>query len=162
MVVDHLALFLLDGGVLRQTVGRLALPLFFIVGGHLVRRLSWRLAWVFLVGAALPLAVPWVDNPNVLGWYALGAAVLTLTARWPWLPALLVAFALTRYANEAVPYGPGYSPLALLALMALGQLLPREAFRWGRHLPSPLALLGRYPLTFYVGHLFAIEAVRSL
>lgn len=83
MIVDHVALL---GGLqlVRVTVGRLALPIFFVLAGALVRRLTWRHGAIFAVGLVLPVAVPWIDSPNVLTLYAVGAVVLVAGARWWW------------------------------------------------------------------------------
>src|SRR4051794_34146876 len=69
MVLDHVCAVTGSGHLLRYSVTRLSMPLFFVVSGHLVRRLSSRHLWVLLAGLMLPGAVPWIDNPNVLVWY---------------------------------------------------------------------------------------------
>jgi uncharacterized membrane protein YcfT len=160
MVVDHVALIFAGPQLLRETIGRLAVPLFFIVGGHLVRRLSWRHGWVLLVGLALPALIPWVDAPNVLVHYAIGAALLVAMRAGRLSPWLLVALALTAMANETMPAGNGYNPVALYALMAVGAVIGRHSFVFGERLPRFLGLVGRFPLSVYVGHLFLFEIVR--
>ena len=156
MVVDHLALAF---GVLplRLTLGRLAMPLFFILAGHLSRRVGPRTLWALALGLALPALAPWIDSPNVLAWYAAGVGALA-AARYLRLPLwLLLALPLTLAANGwGSPVLTGYNPLCLLGLMALGAMLPRASFDWARRLPAPLAVLGRYPLTVYVGHVLAL------
>jgi hypothetical protein len=45
--------------------------------------------------------------------------------------------------------------------MVLGQLLPRRHFEAvGARLPGVLAGVGRYPLTWYAGHLLVFEWMR--
>lgn len=162
MVVDHLA-YVLDEQLLRVTVGRLALPLFFIVAGHLVCRLSWRHGWVALLGLALPAVVPWIDDPNVLLLYAAGAVLVVQLRRAPLALVLVVVVALTVAANGWLPATPGfYDPLSVLALMCAGALLSRDSFAIGNRLPRAFAVVGRFPLSVYVGHLLVIEGVRSL
>ncbi len=158
MLVDHLAL-LVGADLARLTVGRLAMPLFFIVGGHLAGRLSPRLLLAAGLGLALPTVAPWIDSPNVLLLYAAGAVLLALGCP----PVLLVAVALTGYANgwTAALHG-AYEPAALLALMGVGQLLPRSAFAGADRLPSLLRVAGRYPLTIYAGHVLALTALTRL
>lgn len=159
MIVDHLALYA-DLDAVRWTIGRLALPLFFILAGHLVRRLSWRLLAVGVAGLLLPQLAPWVDDPNVLLWYATGAVVIVGWRRtgWPWWP--LIAAGLTLGANGwAELLGRGYNPLLLLAMMALGAGLNRDQLGAFRRVPRQLRLLGRWPLTIYIGHVLLLTAL---
>lgn len=164
MVVDHVAL--LSGLYpVRVTVGRLALPIFFILAGALVRRLTWRHGAIFAVGLALPVAVPWIDSPNVLTLYAVGAVVLVAGARWWWWPWAVLVVAVTLLANGwgGWPAG-GYPPAALLGLLAVGTLLRRyvglEALHEaGEGLPGWLGALGRRPVTWYVGHLLVLQGL---
>lgn len=161
MVVDHVSI-VADVLPLRLTVGRLAVPLFFILAGHLARRLSARTLWAAALGLALPGFAPWIDAPNVLLWYAVGVAMLVLARRVGCPLALLVALPLTLAANSwGSPLLTGYNPLCLLGLMALGAMLHRSAFAWGVRLPGFLAVLGRYPLTVYVGHVLALTWLTS-
>jgi hypothetical protein len=163
MAADHLLYVTHGPAELRHTVTRVAMPLFALVAGYLVRRLSLRWLWVFTVGAALPVAVPWIDNPNILCELAAGAVVCVAARRWRYGPLLafgVLAWALTIAANGyAVPVG-SYQLTAVVGLMLLGQhsgdLLAGIGGRW---LPGWLAGLGRYPLTVYVGHLLAIQLV---
>lgn len=167
MVVDHLAL--VGGGPywLRLTVGRVAMPLFFLLSGHLVRRFKPRHLETVAIGLVLPLIVPWIDSPNVLVWYGVGAAVVVLCRRFGvlWLPVLLGLAWSANFGRPSplhVVWGQdAYDGLFLVGLMCLGALLPRSAFAWGGRLPfgRPLAALGRYPLAFYVGHLLILQGL---
>lgn len=169
MVVDHLCLIFSGPELLRWTVGRLAMPLFFVLSGYLLRRLSWRHAGIGAVGLVLPAAVVWVDRPNVLVWYAVGAVVLTLL-RWAEVsPVVLVVVVLTVMANHGGSrLGSSYEPGALLALMALGQMLkkraqdPERVFAWGSRLPVFLEGVGRRPLAFYLGHVLVLDLAWDL
>lgn len=171
MVADHLALFA-GAPLVRVTVGRLAMPLFFVLAGHLATRLSWRVARLGLLGVLLPLAAPWVDSPNVLLWLAYGAVALALARRAHLPPALLVGAQLAVFANPGVfhPYadlGTGYPPAALLGLMALGAMLHRDqltglADRLPARLVPPLSWAGRHALGLYVGHVLLLTVCGPL
>lgn len=161
MLADHLALFL-GADAVRSTVGRLAMPLFFVVAGHLSRRLSSRLVLVAGWGLCLPTFAPWIDSPNVLVLLATGAFLLSACRRWSVHPGWLAAVCLGLLANGAGPLAVGsYPPAALVGLMALGAMLHRDAFAWGERLPGWVAWLGRWPLSFYVGHVLLLTAVAS-
>jgi surface polysaccharide O-acyltransferase-like enzyme len=162
MLVDHVLEVTRHGLSVRESVTRASMPLFFLIGGHLVRRLSWRLLLVAGWGVALPLFVPWIDTPNVLVWYAIGAVILVAANGRRAVLVGLPLLALTMFANGyGVETLNTYEPWALWALMCCGALLPRSAFAWARRLPAVVGRLGRYPLTFYVGHLLALEAIRE-
>lgn len=160
MVVDHLTVVFSGPHVLRLTVGRLAVPAFFILAGHLAGRLRWRHAWVAGVGLVLPLLVPWIDSPNVLLYWALGSCALVVL-RWAEIPSwVLCVVALTLAANSwGVSPGNGYEWSALLGLMGLGAVVPRTAFAFAGRAPGWVAAVGRRPLTWYVGHLLVLQAV---
>lgn len=160
MVGDHVARWLQPwGSLFNVSLGRVAMPLFFILAGALSGRLRWRHLWIGVVGLALPVAVPWVDAPNVLVWWALGS-VLLYVVRWGGVPAwVVVAVALTFAANGWVESGLSFDGRDLFALMALGAMIGPVGLSWSSWLPSWLARVGRYPLTVYVGHLLIIQAV---
>lgn len=162
MVVDHVTLVTAGPEWLRLTVGRVAMPLFFVLSGHLARRLSWRHAVIFGIGLGMPLMVWWIDRPNVLVWYVVGSVVIVVTARWRWAPWVVIVGALGVYANRHLS-GPelafSYEPGALVGLMCLGQVMPREAFAFADRWPRWLAAVGRFPLSIYVGHLWLIAVV---
>lgn len=165
MVVDHLALVTPLPDVFRLFPGRVAMPLFFLIAGALVTRLTWRHLDGLLFGLALPFVVPWIDAPNVLVWWALGCAALVGMRRVGlplWLPVVL---AVAAYANG---YGHGldgsYGPLGLLALMCLGAMLPLSTWASGAlllqgRLRGVLAWVGRHALSLYVGHLLLLQVV---
>lgn len=165
MICDHLAYLLAGPDVLRYTVGRLAVPLFFLLSGHLAQRVTWRHLRLACLGLALPVVVPWVDSPNVLLWLAVGGAVVAGLRRWPAALVAVIVAALTVAANGwADLLGTGYAPLQLLALMAAGALLPRAGLvRAGLLVPGRLAVhLGRHALLVYVAHLVALQGLLLL
>lgn len=162
MVVDHVALFV-GAEPLRWTVGRVAVPVFFVLGGCLVRRLTWRHAWVFVLGLVLPVLAPWVDSPNVLCWYALGAVLVWGVRSWAAGPAVALVVLVTALANGVGSVGAGYPPAALWALMCFGALVPLGRLAaLGERLPGWLGLPGRFPLTVYAGHVLALTALGAL
>lgn len=172
MVVDHAALVAAWAGVLgtdlaRWTVGRVALPVFFVLAGALAHRIGWRLAWIALLGAFLGVLIPWLSAPNVLVVYAVGVVGVVAVARW-WgrlgLWGMLVA-QLVLLANGLGTVGDGYPVPALLGFMACGALVGRYAVArlgeplaggwWGRC----LEVVGRHPLLWYAGHLIFLDAL---
>lgn len=159
MVLDHVLEVAEAGEVARDSLTRLAMPLFFLVSGHLVRRVDVRrLVLVGALGVVLPLVVRVFEAPNVLLWYALFAPVVVWGKRRPAVLWLCAFTALLLYGNDHVLVGePSYPPFALLGLMALGALAPRAAFD---RLPAlrPLELAGRFPLSVYVVHGLLLEA----
>ncbi|OJV57560.1 MAG: hypothetical protein BGO38_05345 [Cellulomonas sp. 73-145] len=160
MIVDHVARAL-GAEPVRLTIGRLAVPVFFVLSGHLARRLTWRHAAIAATGFLLPAFVPWIDNPNVLLLYAVAAALLVL-ARWtgPAGPAVVAIAAVTALANGVHGMGNGYPLEALLALMVAGHYIPRAALvAIGSRLPAVFAVAGRRPVTWYVGHLLVLVYV---
>jgi len=160
MVADHVAAYA-DWTSVRMTFGRAAMPLFFVLAGHLSRRLSWRLLWIGLVGLWLPVVVPWIDRPNVLLILAAGAVVLAAARRAGVSALVLCAFVLMMGANRFGSGWPvtGYDALYLLGLMALGAALPRGSFAAAGRLPRWLERPGRRPLTVYVVHLLVLTAL---
>jgi fucose 4-O-acetylase-like acetyltransferase len=164
MVVDHCCIVFGGPEFLRLTVGRVAMPLFFLVSGHLVRRLSLRHAGIFLAGVALPVFVPWIDSPNVLCWYVIGAAVIVASRRYAvalWLPVLVALAWLANFGQwSPLHLGPhAFDGLALLGIMGLGAVLDRSAFDWAARLPAVLEVGGRYPLSVYLGHLAVLQTI---
>ena len=164
MVLDHLCLIFHTCYWLRLTAGRVAMPLFFLVSGHLVRRLGWRHGWVLLLGLLVPFVVPWIDSPNVLVWYVVGA-VWIVAARyagiWLWLPSLVgLAWAANFGVWSPLHVGPdSFDGLMLIGIMGMGAALETDAFDWGLRLPRFFERIGRYPLSVYVGHLLILNGL---
>jgi uncharacterized membrane protein len=159
MVVDHVALVVGGLGGVRWTVGRLALPIFFVLGGHLARRLSPRHLVIAGVGLLLPAVVPWIDSPNVLLLYAVGAALVVIGRLGRLSRVLMLVVLLTAMANGVGGRaGTGYPPAALWALMLVGIDVPRAwLVQLGGRLPRWLAGPGSWPVSVYVGHLLALQ-----
>lgn len=170
MVVDHLCVIFDGPAELRYTVGRLALPLFFITAGYLVpARLNTRHIRIAAAGVLLPVAAPWIDSPNVLVWYALGSALLVWIG-CDYHPSrfrggLVICVALGLAANGWLqPLEGSYNPIALWALMCLGMLLPSSWWDWALRIPGQLLLtfVGRHALELYVVHVLALTAIAGL
>lgn len=163
MVSDHLA-FVAGWSSWRETVGRAAMPLFFVLGGHLVRRVSLRSCLLVpLVGLAVEAVAPWSGAAGLLLCFAAGA-LLVAAFRERARPALwlLVAGGLTLGANGyAHLHGVYYDPRLLVALMALGALTPRGHLERAGRRVQLLAPLGRYPLTAYAGHVVVLSLVAA-
>jgi len=158
MVFDHLLVVTAGPFIFRETITRAAMPLFFLLGGFLVRRLSWRLAGIGLLGLLAPLWAPaWIDRPNVLLWFALCAPVVLFLRRRGagWLLAG-AAVCLTFAANGYGVLPASYAPAGLLGLMLIGALAPLSWFAWGDRLPAWVGAVGRFPVSVYVGHLLLL------
>lgn len=160
MIGDHVSI-LVGLSLFRVTGGRLAMPLFFILAGHLAGRLSVRHLYVGLLGLVLPVFVVFVDRPNVLFWLALGSAVLWVFRRvgWSVWPLLVVSLTLAANGWSVHPGSLSYDPVALLALMALGAVIAPESLTWARRLPAWFEVIGRRPLSWYVGHVVFLQLV---
>jgi hypothetical protein len=168
MVVDHACIVWAGPDWLRLTVGRVAMPLFFVLGGHLVRRITGRHSLILLAGLVLPFAVPWIDGVNVLVWYGLGAALIVGLRRLH-LPVWLLPLAALAWSANFGSWSPlhaviapahdAFDGLGLLGLMGLGAVLDRSAFGWGEKLPALFGRVGRYPMTAYLGHLFLLQGL---
>lgn len=159
MIGDHVCMWIPDGGVYRYTLGRLAMPLFFVLAGHLARRVHARHAGIALLGVGLPLVCPWLDHPNVLTWWAIGVGLLELARRLGVPLWSFVLLGLVMGANGFGLHGYTYEPTALFGLMAAGAMIPRASFAWAARLPPWLARPGRHPIPAYVGQAVAITAV---
>lgn len=158
MIGDHLAI-ILGLSLYRVTAGRLAMPLFFILAGHLAGRLGYRQVWAVVLGLVLPVVSVLVDRPNVLVWWGLGCAGLWICDRLA-VPAWSLAVAALTFAANGWAVTPGplsYDPVALIGLMALGKCASSSAFLLGARLPAVLGRIGRYPLSWYVGHLLVLQ-----
>lgn len=157
MLLDHLALVVGGLDEVRLTLGRLAMPLFFVLAGHLARDPRWRHLGIAAVGVVLPLVVPWIDAPNVLVIWAVGVVILWAGRRWSVPAWVVVVVALGCAANGWTSTDGHYDFLALWALMALGSILPTSALMFCARAPRWVATLGRFPISFYVGHLLVLH-----
>lgn len=159
MIVDHVCLVFATGEGVRLTLGRLAMPIFMVLGGHLAGKLRLRHAGILALGLALPLLVPWLATPNILVLWVAGVALLELGRRLGVPAWVLPVLALTFAANHGSIGSASFDPVALWGLMGLGALLPRVAFDSAARWPSWLAVIGRHPLAWYVLHLLLLNVI---
>jgi len=156
MLADHLALYLDGPDVVRWTVGRVAAPLFFLLAGALVTRCTWRHGWLFF-GAWLLLPPERIPD-GVLPMIAVGCVVVVAARRWGAVPVGLLGCVI---AATALPLHGYVTPLTV-ATCLLGAHLGRPVLTvWGSKLPPWFAVCGRYPLTFYVTHLWVLHWIGS-
>ncbi|MCA1726985.1 MAG: heparan-alpha-glucosaminide N-acetyltransferase domain-containing protein [Actinobacteria bacterium] len=170
MIVDHVAAVMgSNAGPLwwvRHTVTRPALPLFMVVAGILIarRRSSW--SWRRLVAiAGAGVVATWLllvsgiqFGPDVL---------LVLVATCPaWgvlsrRPLELLVLGLLQALYLPIGWG-GYEPGLVLAYLGVGILAGGcgERLSWIRG--RAFELVGRYPLTWYLGHLVVLGLVVKL
>jgi hypothetical protein len=164
MVLDHV-LVVIDGPALvRLTVTRAALPLFALLIGALWRPgLRWR--HVELIAAAVAASVlgplaGLTATPDVLVVIAVALLLMPLAVRAP-IPVLAASIIAPVTWPEA---HTGYSVAVVLALILTGYLLRWKIRDGVEHtsLPAWLAVVGRYPLTWYLGHLTVLAALRAV
>lgn len=167
MLVDHLA-YVAGPVEVRMTVGRLAMPLFMVLAGSLVRRVTYRHGLAAGLGLLLTVVAPWAGTPNVLLQYLVGVGAL-VALRWAslvftdsprlgvWLLLVLVGVAV---ANGWSDDGWSYEQAGILSLMAVGSLVGLGwAVSLGSRLPTWLAVVGARPLTWYAANVAAIQGV---
>lgn len=151
MVLDHIILVSHGPFIIRETITRAAMPIFFVLSGHLIKKVTWRLFIIGYIGLTLPTFVTFLDDPNVLFWYAAFAPIIVLLRRNPnMLPLVLVVIMGLVANNHLLTVPNSYPPLMLLALMIIGAMIPRKSFTFSNSLPSILIHVGRFPLTLYV------------
>lgn len=161
MVIDHLLVILDRDNLLRFTLTRAALPLFCLVAGTLFRRPGKRLIWVTAAGLfagciGLPLGI---GQPDILLLLAFGFLLLPYMAN---LFGLVVAL----IQPSAWPLQTsGYEPGLVLSLLILGRLYVdpirlNDVGEW--FLPSWVGTIGRWPLTWYLGHLACLYILANL
>lgn len=156
MIVDH-ALVVFDAPEILRYLTRPALPMFMMTMGYLIRP-GWRIRHLELLVAALvswPMAVQLgiADVPILV----VLALVLPLVVWGQGYPVVLAATGVMMMSVWPIDW-VGYHPGTLVALIALGIILrdrqPEFDVSWG-----VVEAIGRYPLTFYVGHLGALWAL---
>lgn len=162
MVLDHVLLVVGEGLALRLTVTRAALPIFGLLAGALWRP-GARVRLLQLGGAAIVATylgvVLGMPRPDVL--VVIFVALLAMHAyrRWPVATFAVAAIQATTWGIAA----GGYEPGVLLVLMVGGYEFGRERLDvLGRRAPALLELLGRYPLSLYLGHLALLALAVSL
>ena len=164
MICDHILVYVDHDSVLRYLT-RVAMPLFFIISGHVVRKIHGkRLFGIAMIGLVLPLIFPWIDNPNVLFLYAVFVPIIVVwknSERDRPMFFFAIACALTYSANDYPAFGNGYDPVTTFAIMCLGALVPTWYFVIFDWIPRPIRVIGSYPLSIYVGHLFLLGIIAA-
>lgn len=168
MVMDH-ALVLIDpDSPARYSITRAALPLFCIASAQArsSRPPRWsRIAALVCVGAAISAASAlwWPEllvRPDVLIVFA--AAIAIRYALRGLHPVVVAIIGWTQAAFLPIGWD-GYELGTLVMWLAIGALVSAPTIdELASKLPKWLAVLGRYPLTVYAGHLgclFVLEAL---
>jgi hypothetical protein len=131
-----------------------------MVSGYLwaLRGGSWRRRAVVLFAAVVSVRLAaWagLPIPDILTIYAVVQALAGLAVRWP---VAVAALGLLQSSEWRIGW-PNYEPGVVLCFCCLGVLLARSA-----SLPSIrckwLEWVGRFPLSWYLGHLAALAAWR--
>lgn len=166
MIVDHAILAFHGPMTIHNTVTRAAMPIFFLLSGHLIKRFSWRLVGIGLIGLILPTIVPFIDDPNVLFWYAVMAPLVLILKRYYFhglYLILFIVFMLTANFHYFLLNGfTSYPPLVLLALMCFGAIIPRIELTSITWIPTIFSKVGSYPISIYVGHLLIIQGLLEI
>lgn len=160
MILDHLFIITHAPTFTRLTITRLAMPLFFLISGHLAKRVSWRLPVIGFIGLLIPAVAIWIDSPNVLFWFAVLAPIVVLIRDNRVITSLVILFALTFSTNRySLGIGSSYDPIGLFAIMCFGTLIKRESFNVFNRLPAFFGKIGHYPMTIYISHLVILGAL---
>lgn len=169
MALDHALVLVAPDSIVRYSLTRLSLPLFMLCTAHVCHRYGTsnrRLLQIGCAGVAVGvgLSIVWPEfpaQPDVTLLIAASVVVAQFTVpRFGPYPVLVVALVQALY----LPIGwHGYEPGLVLAWLLVGVLAiahsPTLIARLGGGLPDWLALLGRHPLAFYVGHLAVLGGV---
>ena len=175
MIVDHILSALESTGMSnalveysRLSVTRFSMPLFMIASGIVwglygLRFKRWLqvLAWAIALNAMTRLLWPDFNFPEILLVWAALAIFWRLIIRFP-IITMIVAY--TQMTYWQIPW-QGFQPGELAIFLGAGVLLSKFPLDWlwrerrvGK-LIEPLALVGRYPLTIYGGHLALLALI---
>lgn len=153
MILDHSLMVTEQATPIRYTFTRLAMPLFFIIGGALSHRVNVkRLIPVLAVGVVLQLIDPRFQSLWLFIGYILGIVVVRYANKY-----LALVVCATISANNFGTFIPGYDLTMLIALVVVGSMIGKDTFvSIGNRFPKWLAPLGRYPLTIYAVHILLL------
>ena len=175
MIVDHILSALESTGMSNDLVEysrlsdtRFSMPLFMIASGIVwglygLRFKRWLqvLAWAIALNAMTRLLWPDFNFPEILLVWAALAIFWRLIIRFP-IITMIVAY--TQMTYWQIPW-QGFQPGELAIFLGAGVLLSKFPLDWlwrerrvGK-LIEPLALVGRYPLTIYGGHLALLALI---
>lgn len=175
MIIDHLLAALESLGVesnfveySRLSATRFSMPLFMIASGIAWRLYGLRFArwaqvviWALLINLLTRLLWPDFNFPEILAIWAALAIAWKLFRRFP-IIAIIIGYTQATYWQIK---WQGFQPGELAIFLGVGALLSKSSLdslwrepRTSRFL-KPLAVVGRYPLTIYGGHLIAITLI---
>lgn len=175
MIADHAALVAIERGfgprsveqLLRLTVGRIALPVFMLVSGLLLKRPPSVRRSVQAAGAGAVVSTVSVAAglglgvPDILAVWVLAAWAVGLAARRSALAVAGVAcVGIVQAASWPVPW-TGYQPGTVAALLAIGWFARYppvlvELDGVGDRLPVGLARIGARPMAAYMASTVAL------
>jgi fucose 4-O-acetylase-like acetyltransferase len=167
MILDHALAVYGTGGVLRWTVTRASLPLFMLSSGWVMRNRDWpsarraiELVLAAGISTVLVRVLPGMARVDVLVVYLVALTMWPIARRFGgewWVFTCVVLGALPVLWH-------GYHPLVVVGLMVAGPFA-LENGTWvrklGESLPAEMEVIGRWPLTLYVGHLAMFVLIRE-
>ena len=175
MIIDHVFSLLESVGIQnivlensRLTVTRFSMPLFMIASGIVwvryglkVKRWSQVFFLALILNAMMRLLWPDFNFPEILLVWSVLAIFWRVIVRYP-IITMIVGYTQTTFWQ--IPW-QGFQPGELLIFLSVGALIgkiPLENLwreRRTAKLLEPLALVGRYPLAIYGGHLFLLAVI---
>jgi len=175
MIIDHVLAALESIGVgsnvveySRLSVTRFSMPLFMIASGIAWTRYGLRFTrwaqvvlWAVVINSLTRLLWPDFNFPEILAIWAALAIAWKFIRRFP-IITMIIGYTQTTYWQ--IPW-QGFQPGELAIFLGVGVLLSKVSldFLWRERRTSrlikPLAVVGRYPLTIYGGHLIAITLI---
>lgn len=164
MVADHVMAFSGGWELFRASITRPAMPVFMVVAGALWRP-GLRRRHVELVAAAAAagaaFAVLGFPGPEILAVFVVAHLVAT-TLDERRVPIVAVAIGGWIQATYWPLFaGRGYELGTVLLFLSLGRMVGESRLGAPRIL-APLEVLGRRPLTVYVGHLLVLVVVQAV
>lgn len=175
MIIDHVLSLLESVGIQnilvensRLTITRFSMPLFMIASGIVwvryglkVKRWSQVFFLALILNAMMRLLWPDFNFPEILLVWSVLAIFWRVIVRYP-IITMIVGYTQTTFWQ--IPW-QGFQPGELLIFLSVGALIgkiPLENLwreRRTAKLLEPLALVGRYPLAIYGGHLFLLAVI---
>ena len=175
MIIDHVLSLLESVGIQnilvensRLTITRFSMPLFMLASGIVwvryglkVKRWSQVFFLALILNAMMRLLWPDFNFPEILLVWSVLAIFWRVIVRYP-IITMIVGYTQTTFWQ--IPW-QGFQPGELLIFLSVGALIgkiPLENLwreRRTAKLLEPLALVGRYPLAIYGGHLFLLAVI---
>ena len=175
MIIDHVLSLLESVGIQnilvensRLTITRFSMPLFMIASGIVwvryglkVKRWSQVFFLALILNAMMRLLWPDFNFPEILLVWSVLAIFWRVIVRYP-IITMIVGYTQTTFWQ--IPW-QGFQPGELLIFLSVGALIGKVPLEnlWRERRPTkllePLALVGRYPLAIYGGHLFLLAVI---